>query len=194
MSKKRLITLLSSVLVTLLLIGAMVITARLIKSAPPVYSTVSPYILTDSNGEYFNSGDIKDKLYVTNFIFTRCPDLCPRLTHQMKQIQSEFSKEEDLHFVSISVDPTYDTPERLLDFAKKYKADPHQWHFLTGDEDRIKKIMVEEFKIGFADKPVFHSDRFVLVDGHAQIRGYYTMDPKSIKQLTEDIDYLLAHR
>lgn len=109
----------------------------------------------------------------------------------MKALQDEFNEEADLRFVSITVDPDRDTPEVLETYADSVGADPERWFFLTGEKDVIHRFAQEGFRLGAAEiahehRPASgathtHSPRFVLIDGDAQIRGYYTStDPEAL--------------
>jgi len=162
----------------------------------PIFSTISEYELTDSQGQIFNSNQMRDKIWVADFFFTTCQGICPKLSAEMLKIQKRFSeKNKNVELVSISIDPETDTPKKLASYAAKFKAKPGVWHFLTGNKQRIKEIVVKEFKIGFADEPLYHSDRFVLIDEQARIRGYYSLtDEGAMDKLHADISQLLKQK
>lgn len=188
MTKKRLLLLLGSVTTTLLLVFFLRAATQKITPALPLLGTLPEFELIDSSERPFYSKQMEGKVFVANFIFTSCPGVCPVLTAEMKRIERKFNNREEIHFVSISVDPETDNPERLAEYAKKFNADPRRWHFLTGKKQVIQKLMVEGFRIGLSNEPVFHSDRFVLVDGNSQIRGYYSFEDKeTFKRLPQDI-------
>jgi protein SCO1 len=128
----------------------------------PVYSQIkrgnqdSPIIspdiyVLDQNGQRINfyRGLIQDKTVVINFIYTRCTSSCPISSSVFGQVQQKV-KNQTVHFISISVDPTNDTPEKLLNFANSFKAGPN-WHFVTGEQDSIK-ILLESFNAFNIDK------------------------------------------
>jgi protein SCO1 len=157
----------------------------------PVFGKVSAFSLTDSAGANFDSTTIHGKVWVANFIFTSCEGICPMLSTKMAEFQRRFAKNNSVQFVSISVDPDTDTPQVLAEYSKTYSADLAQWHFLTGTVDSIKKIMTDGFLLGFDGEPVFHSERFVLVDDKQRIRGYYSIDNKAdMATLPEHIAFL----
>ena len=95
---------------------------------------VADFAYTDQNGESFGLQDLKGKVWVADFIFTNCDDVCLPMTANMKKLQEEVEKEgiENIQFVSFSVDPTVDTPEILTEYGKQFSADFNNWHFLTG--------------------------------------------------------------
>ena len=97
-----------------------------------------------------------------------------------------------VQFVSISVDPKTDTPERLAAYAEKHGADTSRWHFLTAPREEVDRVGTEGFKLGSAGAPIFHSTRFALVDGRGWIRGYYDgMVGEEVSALHAAIEVLL---
>jgi cytochrome oxidase Cu insertion factor (SCO1/SenC/PrrC family) len=85
---------------------------------------------------------VKGKTVAINFIFTTCTTICPPLTATFRRVQQELDKQtgHDIELISISVDPTTDTPERLFDFAAKFKAGAG-WTFVTGDKNEIDSLL-----------------------------------------------------
>lgn len=150
--------------------------------------------LTSEQGKALSDQDLRGKVVVANFIFTRCPTVCPALTARMAKIQTEIPAELPVHFVSFSVDPKHDTPEVLREFGAKYDQDPSRWTFLTGDLAEVMKAVEEGFRIGItgADDPeatpfdIVHGEHFVLVDKAGTIRGYYPNSDLSLQRLVRD--------
>jgi len=91
----------------------------------------------------------------------------------MAGIHRAFIDDQNIQTVSYSVNPDYDTPEVLAEYAKRFDADTDQWHFLHAPEKDIQSIISNGFKMGDIEEIVFHSTRFALVDKQFQIRGYY---------------------
>ncbi len=159
-------------------------------AAPPVLGDVPPFQLVERTGEPYGSAQLAGRVWVANFIFTTCPDVCPALTSEMKGLDARLAADERPERVSFSVDPTRDTPEVLTRYAERYGAGP-QWVFLTGERSAIAALLTDGFHVAFGDdgppsQPITHSDRFVLVDGHMRIRGYYH------GRIPEDLDRLVA--
>lgn len=153
---------------------------------------VPGFTLESSLGQQVSNTTLAKKVWVANFIFTSCPNLCPMLTSKMHMLQEQFKKDDRLEFVSITVDPKTDTPEVLRDYQKKHGADARRWYFLTGPMEAIKNLLVGGFKLGTPDKPEFHTGKLVLVDGESQIRGYYdAQSSESFEKLKSDIASLL---
>jgi len=159
-------------------------------AAPPVLGDVPPFQLVERSGEPYGSAQLAGRVWVANFIFTTCPDICPALTSEMKGLDARLAPEERPERVSFSVDPTRDTPEVLKRYAERHGAGP-QWAFLTGERPAIASLLTDGFHVAFGDdgppaQPITHSDRFVLVDGAMRIRGYYH------GRIQEDLDRLVA--
>jgi protein SCO1/2 len=131
-------------------------------------------------------------VWVANFIFTSCAGPCPLLTARLSGLVQLHAGNARFRAVSVSVDPATDTPEVLKGYAERYRADPNTWHFLTGDAQSIQDLMVKGFKVGSGEKLMFHSNRFVLVDGELKIRGYYDGTlPEDMHRLKWDLKRLL---
>src|ERR1051325_10999552 len=97
----------------------------------------------DQNGKALNfySDLVKGQNVAINFIFTTCTTVCPVLTATFRRVQTELEQSQsNVKLISISVDPTVDTPERLRDFAAKFKAGPG-WTFVTGDKTEIDSLL-----------------------------------------------------
>jgi len=155
-----------------------------VEPPPPVYSEkLSAPTFTDETGTSFPISSLDGRIWVVDFIFTRCGGQCPLMTNNMTQLQKWLQENEmgNVKLVSITVDPEHDTPEVLTRYAKNFKAIPGKWHFLTGDRKTIYDFILNDFKLeteenqGKALAELFvHSDKFVLVDSNRQIRGYYS--------------------
>lgn len=157
----------------------------------PFLGQVPEFTLTDASGAIFESKQLGGKVWVADFIFTSCGGPCPLLSAKMATLQNEFASESDFHLISISVDPKRDTPEVLSEYAKRHQVNPKLWTFLTGKNDEIQNLLVKGLKIGSGEEPIYHSTRFVLVDGVMRIRGYYDgTEAADIKRLKADINVL----
>lgn len=148
--------------------------------------------LTDARGESFSSDTLAGKVWVVDLFFTSCATMCPIMTDNLTKVMAPFADNPDVHFVSISVDPETDTPERMTEYAGMYEADLDRWHFLTGPVETVGELSVKGLKLGSMDDPTQHSDRYVLVDRHGMIRAYYRgTEAESVADLTRDIERLL---
>lgn len=154
----------------------------------PVYGTVSGFTLVERSGRAFQDKDLKGKIWVADFIFTRCQGQCPIMSQAMSRLRPRL---KDIAFVSFSVDPTFDTAEVLSRYADSYHADPENWFFLTGDPGTLNRI-ASSFHMNKIDEPAFHSLNFVLIDREGKIRGYYDSSAEeNLRQLERDAKILL---
>jgi protein SCO1 len=164
------------------------------------YGSIPDFSLTDRSGSSVTLADLRGKIWIADFIYTTCTDTCPLQTAMMAKLQEEYSAKPDVRLVSFTVDPERDTPQALKLYAERYRADSQRWYFLTGQRDRILRLIQEGFHLSAApvanqtDRSgmIPHSARFVLVDKQARIRGYYdSREREAFVRLKNDIDTLV---
>ncbi|MBX7245912.1 MAG: SCO family protein [Candidatus Sumerlaeaceae bacterium] len=174
---------------------------------PPIYGEVPSFSLTNQTSGTTTLADFAGKTWVIDFVFTRCGGQCPFMSARMRELQKwlESAGHADVKLVSVSVDPEYDTPPVLTEYAKKFEADPNRWTFLTGEKKFIYPFIQEGFKLGVDDapakgesspeEPIIHSSRFVLMDSKGRLRGYYdAYDENDRERLHHDIAFLEKNR
>ena len=158
----------------------------------PVLYEVQDFRLTDSTGAEFTREELAGKVWVAAFVFSTCGDVCPMMSQNLAALHRSYLLRDDVAFVSVTVNPEYDNPQILRDYAKKYQADTRHWHFLTGPRETITELMLKSFKMGSVEEPIFHSTNFALVDRKGYIRGYYDGTQKTeVNKLFSDIARLL---
>ncbi|HKL91494.1 MAG TPA: SCO family protein [Allomuricauda sp.] len=120
--------------------------------------------------------DYLGKVYVVEFFFTTCPTICPIMTKNLVDLQETFKNNGDFGVASFTINPRYDTPSVLTEYAKKYGITDADWHLLTGKQEKIYELAQQGFYI-FAneeeDAPggFEHSGMFALVDKNGYIRS-----------------------
>jgi len=127
---------------------------------------VPDFTLTDQAHKRIALSQLKGKVVVMNFIYTSCalPQFCYRMTNHFSVLQNRF-KGRDLVLLSITFDPARDTPERLAEYARQWKADAARWHFLTGPSDGIERVAAMFGLDYFPDEGLInHSVRTVVID------------------------------
>lgn len=139
---------------------------------PPLYRAPE-FEMTDAREKKMTRADLLGKIWIADFFFTSCGGPCPAMTAAMAGLARHYADAPELRFVSFTVDPDTDTPERLAEYAKKFNADLDRWHFLTGGLEQVQRIAAEGFKLGSLDAPIVHSEKFVVVDREGMIRGYF---------------------
>ena len=159
------------------------------------YHKISDFELINQNGlkitqEYYNN-----KIYVADFFFTTCQDICPIMTKNMYKLQEELKNDNDILFLSHTVIPEIDTVEQLKKYSIENKIDDSKWNLVTGDKKQIYELArksylaVEDTEYGEFD--MIHTENFMLIDKKRQIRGFYdgTVDLE-IDRLLSDIEIL----
>ncbi|RSD26328.1 SCO family protein [Mesobacillus subterraneus] len=159
---------------------------------------IEDFTFTNQDGKSFGKEDLKGKVWVADFIFTNCADVCPPMTANMAKLQDMIKEEglKDVEIVSFSVDPTVDSPEVLKDYGNKFSVDFSNWSFLTGySQEEIEQFALESFK-ALVKKPesgdqVIHGTDFYLVDQNGNMRKYYTgLKEVPFEQIIKDIKTL----
>ncbi len=135
------------------------------------------FALVDQANQPVTLGDLAGDVLLVDFVFTRCAGPCPILTSS--HVKAWRALPERVHdrvrFVSISVDPAYDTPERLAAYAEARGVDLGHWSFLTGPPDEVEPIL---FAFGVGTVPgegdqIEHTVITYLVDGQGRIVKRY---------------------
>jgi len=161
----------------------------------PVLGQVLDFHLIDEKGKAFSLSTLAGDIWIANFFFTTCSDICPVMSKNMAALHRSFALVGDVTQVSITVNPEFDSSNVLQKYAEKYKANTSKWHFLTGTRRQITELAVKSFKLGSIEEPVFHSSKFALVDRQGSIRGYYDgVQPGEVSQLFTDITVLLKEQ
>ena len=161
----------------------------------PVVGQLPEFALTDQDSKTFDREDMTGNLWVTDFVFTHCASSCPRLTAHLQGLQTRLSDVPSAHFLSVTVDPRNDTPEVIKAYMTKNDLDESNWRFVTGQEESIRHLVVDGFKVGLGDEQsdaagadeLMHSNYFALVDQKAQVRGYYRANNDGIADLERDL-------
>ena len=158
--------------------------------------SVPEFSFLERGGRPYGLKDLKGKVWVAAFIFTRCRTTCIPMCGEMMELQDEFEDEKDFRIVATTVDPAHDTAERLKKFGEGYGADPERWLFLTGKSEDIKAFAHGGLKIQWhPDDPLIHSTYFVLVDREGRIRDYFNQTRREeMERLRQVIRTLLLEK
>lgn len=137
---------------------------------------VPEFSLINQNGDTITNEDMLGKVYVVEFFFTTCPDICPVMSKNLVEVQDEFEGEEDFAIASITIDPQHDTPQVLKEYAQNYEIENPNWHFLTGDRAEIYEMANSGFGLHAAEDEAqtgsfVHSGLFALVDREGYVRS-----------------------
>jgi protein SCO1 len=169
-------------------------------SSDTIWHKVKNMTFTNQLGKQVTLDDVKGKIIVVNFFFTRCPTICPGLTRNMKKLQESFKKNDSIvQFISVTVDPKHDSVPQLRKFANQYNVNHDTWWFVTAGKDELKEFALNEMKANIADTEVdtafVHTENFFLLDKNRVIRGWYNaFDAEKQAKLARTIPLLLLER
>ena len=105
------------------------------------------FILTNQDSILISNEDLNDKVYVLEFFFTRCPDICIEMNSNMKLLDEKFGDSDEFGIVSITIDPDNDNPSTLKEYSEALDVKSQNWHFLTGEKDYIYDLANNGFNI-----------------------------------------------
>jgi protein SCO1/2 len=139
------------------------------------YPRVPEFTLVERSGAPLTRKDLLGRVWVGEFIFTRCAGSCPVMVSRMMSIYKKFPQAT---YVSVSVDPEYDTPEVLRNYQKNNSL-PAEWLFATGTDAAVQDLMKKGFKLSMGpgsspEERIIHRDRLVVVDRYGRQRGSFT--------------------
>ena len=173
-----------------------------------VWHTIPEFNLTNQLGQKVRYADLKGKIVIADFFFTRCPTICPTTTVNMKRLQDAVKSNEQVgnreadyvQFLSFSIDPDRDSVAQLKKWADRFQINPQNWWLLTGDKKQIYDLSINHMKLmaqdgGPEDSNFIHTDFFVLIDKNHNIRGYYHgLDTMQLAQLSKDLIFLYLEK
>ena len=174
-----------------------------------VWHKIANISLVNQLGDTVSLYDVKNKVLVADFFFTRCPSICPTLTRNMARLQQSFSHYNEgrrvidssiVQFISFSIDPERDSVAALKKYADKYGVDHDSWWMLTGPKKTIYDFALNEVKLGLVDgegvdTSFIHTQKLVLIDKDHVVRGYYNgLDTTELSSLARDIGLLMLEK
>jgi len=184
-------------------VPAVVMPTLMCRRADPQLDDLGPvgtFTLIDERGEPFSDAALHGHVTLVSFLFTRCDTICPVTTMKMARLQEKtFDAAAKIKLASFSVDPAYDTPARLTEYAQRYHADPARWRFVTGPARDVRRLVEGPFMNSMANEGVTrsgapnisHSGYFLLIDGNAHVRGAYdSNDIQRLDEMIRDARYL----
>ncbi len=175
------------------------------KNGKTTYDTIWHHVknisFTNQLGQQVSLYDIKGKIIVLDFFFTRCPTFCPGMARSMKKLQDAFKKNDTsiVQFISVSIDPLHDSVPQLRKFADRFNVNPDSWWLVTGDKKELYDFALQEMKASIADTEVdtgfIHTQNFFLLDREKIVRGWYNgFDSAAQQKLVRDIPLLMLEK
>ena len=158
---------------------------------------IPSFSLVNQLGDTISEKTFENKIYVTDFFFTSCPGICPKMTANMLLVQEEFRKDNEVLLLSHSVTPEYDSVPILKHYADTKGVISNKWHLVTGERKTIYGLgrfgyfVEEDLGIPKGEDDFLHTENFILVDKKRHIRGIYNgLNKTAIAQLIADIKTL----
>ncbi len=164
----------------------------------PLNWEIESFNYMNQNEKMVSLDDLKGKVWMADFVFTNCETVCPPMTYNMTKLNEALVEEgvEDVQFVSFSVDPTVDTPDKIKAFMANYDLAKADWQFLTGySQEEIEAFAQQNFK-ALVRKPsegtqVDHGTSFYLVDQDGKIiKVYPGFQDVPLEDIVNDIKIL----
>ncbi|MEJ8804000.1 SCO family protein [Pontibacter sp. H249] len=163
------------------------------------YHQIPDFAFINQDSQQVTQETVAGKIYVTDFFFTSCPSICPKMKSQMLRVYEKFKDNPNVVILSHSIDPQHDTVAVLRDYADRLNVQTNKWHFLTGDKDNIYAMALQYFtgvqEDAQAEGGFAHSGDFMLVDQNRHIRGHYHgTEQEDVDRLMKDMDVLLKEK
>jgi protein SCO1/2 len=157
---------------------------------------IADFKLINQNGEIITNNNYKNKIYVADFFFTRCTNICIAMAYNMSELQEYYKNDDDILFLSHSVTPTIDSVAVLKEYAKNKGVINGKWNVTTGSKKHIYELARKSYFAvvdeGTGDENDFiHTENFILIDKERRIRGSYDgTEKEDMDKLKEDIAIL----
>ena len=174
--------------------------------------SIGDFSFINQDNDTITKDSLLGSIYVANFFFTSCPTICPTMTRNMSYLQDKLSVYPNIRFLSHTVDPDNDTPEKLVKYVdlmqqKNINIDLSNWDFVTGDKDKLYESAANYFVNASVDSLApggfLHSEYFILIDKQGRVRSgidingnvvgaYDGTNEVQMKDLINDINVLMA--
>ncbi|HXB39548.1 MAG TPA: SCO family protein [Bacteroidia bacterium] len=159
------------------------------------HHSIEPFSFTNQYRKEVNQKTTKGKVYVTDFFFTTCQSICPKMSNQLIRVYEKYKSRNDFLILSHTVEPGTDSVPKLLDYAKQHGVTDDKWLFVTGTPKQLYHMARKAYFLTDdpnADEEEFvHTQNFALIDKEKHIRGYYDgTDSTEVSRLIADIQLL----
>jgi protein SCO1/2 len=173
-----------------------------------VWHQISDFSFSDHLGGTVTAADMEGRIWVVNTFFTRCPNICPGLTRNIRKMQQSFENPKRkrfgdtsiVYFLSLSIDPERDSVPALKRWADRFHVNSDSWRLLTGPKKEIYDLLLNDFRLSAmdgegVDSNFIHSEKVMLIDRQRVVRGYYNgLDSASMARLAGDIGRLYLEK
>lgn len=173
---------------------------RLFDGKDTVYSSIRNFQFLNQDSLTVSNSTFDNKVYVADFIFLSCPSICPLMNKNMLTVYRQFEKNNQVLFLSHTIDPEHDSIKRLKAYSENLNVSSQKWHFVTGNADSVyamaeKNYFAAAYKDSTAPGGFVHSGGLLLVDKYRHIRGVYDgTDSLEARRLIGDLNKLLKEQ
>ena len=163
-----------------------------------IYQTIPAFSFLNQDSTVITQDTFKDKVYIADFFFTTCSSICPVMHRNMKEIFDQYKDNQDLMFLSHTIDFKYDKPSVLKNYAQKLGVYGKQWQFVWGKKDDVYGLAEKSYltvveEDSTAPDGYIHQGWLVLIDKEKRIRGAYDgTKTEEVEKLKKDLPILLA--
>lgn len=177
-----------------------VIGPKKLNNGDTIYHTIAPFSFTNQFRESVTDSTISGKIYIANFFFATCQSICPRMNTQLGRVAKAYESDNNVLFLSHTINPSNDTVEVLAQYGAKYGAVKGKWHLLTGSKPAIYDLAKASYLINAVEddgsaEGFIHSEFLLLIDKQKRIRGTYDgTDSIMVNKLIEDIKLLKTEK
>ena len=160
------------------------------------FHRIADFSLTNQNGKTVTQKDFKGKIYVADFFFTTCPNICIAMTDNLLKVQEKIKNNHNVMLLSHSVTPKIDSVTQLKKYAIEKGVIDKKWNLVTGDKKEIYELARKSYLAVKEDGDggpfdMIHTENFILVDPDRRIRGFYDgTDLEEIQRLLEELEIL----
>lgn len=161
------------------------------------FHRIADFSLTNQNGKTVTQKDFKGKIYVADFFFTNCPNICIAMTDNLLKVQEKIKNNPNVMLLSHSVTPKIDSVPQLKKYALEKGVIDKKWNLVTGDKKEIYELARKSYLAVKEDGDggpfdMIHTENFILVDPDRRIRGFYDgTDLEEIQRLLEELEILI---
>lgn len=165
-----------------------------------LYHQIPPFRLLNQDSVWVTEKDMAGKIYVADFFFTSCPTICPKMKTQLLRIYERYAENDAVRILSHSIDPVFDTPNVLKQYANRLHISAPRWNLLTSDKKTIYALGQKQYMVAAQEDKneaggFVHSGAFILVDKNRHVRGIYDGTKENeVSHLIEDMEILLTEK
>ena len=165
-----------------------------------LFKKIPPFQFVNQDSMVVTNRDFDGRIYVADFFFISCPDVCPIIQRNMLTVYQKYKNNPQVKLLSYTIDPNHDTPSKLKNYAVELGVEDSQWEFLRGQKQAVFALAKNDYMVSVDDDTkgpggFAHEGFFVLVDKERRMRGVYDgTNVQEVNKLMKDMDILLSEQ